>query len=112
MTTASLCAGVLNLCFTRGDKVTLALTIKENGAVVSVAGRTFRCQMRADWDGAVVTNFSIDMAQAASGIVTISLPAAGTSSLAGDYVWDFEDVTNGRTLFRGEVKVEKDASRP
>lgn len=108
MSVADLRPGDLDIRVRRGDSILLPVTVKEDGVAVNVSARTFRAQVRKKADGEVVTNLGIDMANAATGVVRIRVNAAGMS---GTYSWDFEDVTNSRTLLAGRFVVDADVSR-
>lgn len=104
----------LNYTIVRGDDFADQVTIKEGSpaAAVDVSARTFTAQLRASADGAVVASFTIDMTDAATGIVGYSLADTTTDDLAGAYVWDFQQDTAGviRTLMGGSFVVLKDVT--
>jgi hypothetical protein len=106
----------LNYTIVRGDDFADTVTIKEGGppaVAVDVSGRTYTAQIRATPDGEVVQAMSIDMTDAATGIVAYLIADADTADLDGAYVWDFQQDAGGavRTLMGGSFVVLKDVTR-
>jgi hypothetical protein len=105
----------LNYTIVRGDDFADTVTIKEGdpSAAVDVSTRTYTAQVRASADGAVIASMTIDMTDAATGVVAYSLPDTTTDDLSGAYVWDFQQDTGGviRTLMGGSFVVLKDVTR-
>lgn len=106
----------LNYTMVRGDDFADQVTIKEGGppaVAVDVSARTYTAQLRSTPDGTVVASFTIDMSEAASGVVGYSLPDTTTDDLSGAYVWDFQQSSAGviRTLMGGSFVVNKDVTR-
>lgn len=86
----------------QGDRVAVPFTFKTNGAATDVSDRTFRAQIFADKrDRELVTNCTVDMADAESGRVFVVLPAASSAELHGGYRWEFKDLTLERTVAAG-----------
>lgn len=110
--TADFSPAVLALKFRRGDAVTLPVTIREDGALIDVSARAYLAQIRKSTEATdVLATFAVDTSSAAGGIVVATLAAEDTVDLKGDYVWDLEDTSTGRTLLGGKVTVEGDVSR-
>jgi hypothetical protein len=107
----------LNYTIIRGDDFADTVTIKEGGppaVAVDVSTRTYTAQIRSTPDGDVVQAMSIDMTDAATGIVAYLIADADTADLDGAYVWDFQQATAGgvvRTLMGGSFVVLKDVTR-
>lgn len=105
----------LNYTVVRGDDFADTVTIKEGdpAVAVDVSARTYTAQVRASADGVVIAAMTIDMTNAATGVVAYSLPDTTTDDLAGGYVWDFQQSTGGviRTLMGGSFVVLKDVTR-
>lgn len=105
----------LNYTIVRGDDFADTVTIKEGdpAVAVDVSARTYTAQVRSTPDGTVVASMTIDMTDAATGIVAYSLPDTTTDDLDGAYVWDFQQDTAGviRTLMGGSFVVLKDVTR-
>lgn len=106
----------LNYTIVRGDDFADTVTIKEGdpAAAVDVSARTFTAQVRASADATtIVATMTIDMTDAATGIVAYSIADTVTATMNGGYVWDFQQDTGGviRTLMGGSFVVVKDVTR-
>lgn len=107
----------LNYTIVRGDDFADQVTIKEGDppAAVDVSGRTFTAQVRSAADSTtIVATMTIDMADAATGIVGYSIADTVTDDMSGGYVWDFQQESPGgviRTLMGGSFVVLKDVTR-
>jgi hypothetical protein len=106
----------LNYVMTRGDDFADSVTINEGEPPepADVSGRTYTAQVRSAADSTtVVASMTIDMSNAASGIVGYSIPDTTTDDMSGAYVWDFQQVsgTVTRTLMGGGFTVLKDVTR-
>ena len=86
-----------------------------NGVPVSVVGRTFSSQVRRRWsDTTVDATFSVNTANAATGIVTFTLAAGTVAALEpGEYRYDIQQVTGGVvfTVLRGKFVVTGEITR-
>lgn len=115
MASIKLTPAKLNYTIVRGDDFADQVTISEGtpAVPVDVSARTFTAQVRSTPDGTVVASMTIDMTDAATGIVAYSLPDTTTDDLSGAYVWDFQQSTGGviRTLMGGSFVVLKDVTR-
>ena len=116
MPTVKVIPGKLNYTMTRGDDFAAEMTIQEGNplAPVDVSARTYTAQIRATADALTVTaTFSVDMTDAATGIVVLRLADTVTDDLGGSYVWDLQQNTAGviRTLVGGNFVVLDDVTR-
>jgi hypothetical protein len=116
MPTVKVIPGKLNYVMTRGDDFAAQLTIQEGEplAPVDVSARTYTAQVRATADATTVTaTFSVDMTDAATGIIVLRLADTVTDDLGGSYVWDLQQDTAGviRTLVGGSFVVVDDVTR-
>lgn len=88
--------------------------VDANEAAIDVSARTYTAQIRASTESTTVTaTFSVDMTDAATGIVVLRLADTVTDDLLGSYVWDLQQNTAGviRTLFGGPFIVLPDVTR-
>jgi hypothetical protein len=116
MATVKVLPAKLNYSMTRGDDFAAEFTIKEGDplAAVDVSSRTYTAQVRSSADSTtVVATFSVDMTDAATGVVVLRLADTVTDDLSGTYVWDLQQDTAGviRTLVGGSFAVLKDVTR-
>ena len=116
MPTVKVIPGKLNYTMTRGDDFAAEMTIQEGNplAPVDVSARTYTAQIRPTADSLTVTaTFSVDMTDAARGIVVLRLADTVTDDLGGSYVWDLQQNTAGviRTLVGGNFVVLDDVTR-
>lgn len=116
MATVKVIPGVLNYEITRGDDFSSQITFQEGEplAPVDVSGRTYTAQLRRSENGELVEDFSIDMTDAATGIVLLVLSDTLTADLDGSYVWDMQQESPGdviRTVLAGEFTVNRDVTR-
>jgi len=116
MPTVKVIPGKLSYVMTRGDDFAAELTIQEGDplAPVDVSARTYIAQIRTTADATTVTaTFTVDMTDAATGVVVIRLVDTVTDDLGGSYVWDFQQDTAGviRTLVGGNFTVLDDVTR-
>lgn len=100
----------------RGDDFAESITIKEGtpSVAVDVSARTYKAQVRTEEDSPdVVAEMTVDMTDAATGVIVISIQDAVTATMLGDYVWDLQQTVGGsvRTLLAGAFEVEADVTR-
>lgn len=111
--TADFRPAALALKFRRGDAVSLPINISEDGSLIDVSTRTYLAQIRKSTEATeVLATFTVDTSSGADGIIVATLAAEDTVDLKGDYVWDLEDTSTGKTLLGGKVTVEPDVSKP
>jgi hypothetical protein len=81
----------------------------------NVTGRTFAAQLRRyPGSDTPAATFAVDMTDAATGVVQLSLTATQTAALtAGPYAWDVHMITGSSvlTLFAGEAVVTAEVTR-
>lgn len=114
MATVSVRPAKLHFKITRGDDFSASIEIQEEGVPVDVSDRTYTAQLRSTPDGDLVATFSVDMTNAATGVIVPSLTDAVTEDLDGAYVWDLQQETAGgviRTVAGGNFEVAKDVTR-
>ena len=115
MATVKVLPGKLNYSMVRGDDFAAEITIQEGDplAPVDVSARTYTAQIRTSTDATTVTaTFSVDMTDAATGVIVLRLADTVTDDLSGSYVWDLQQDTAGviRTLVGGSFVVLKDVT--
>jgi hypothetical protein len=113
--TVKVLPGKLNYSMVRGDDFAAEITIQEGDplAPVDVSSRTYTAQIRTSTDATTVTaTFSVDMTDAATGVIVLRLADTVTDDLSGSYVWDLQQDTAGviRTLVGGSFVVLKDVT--
>ena len=85
------------------------------GAPISVVGRTFSSQVRRRWsDATVEATFTVNTANAATGVVTFTLSAATVAALEPcEYRYDIQQNVGGviLTLVRGKFTVTGEITR-
>lgn len=98
----------------RGDDFADTVTIKEGTplAAVDVSARVYTAQVRRTTEGAVVATMTIDMTDAATGVVGYSIEDSVIATMLGEYVYDLQQASPAiRTLMAGKFKVEADVTR-
>jgi hypothetical protein len=96
----------------QGDDFIEPITLEDGeGDAISLAGYSFRSQLRRTADNGLVAEFGISVAL---NIVTRTLPSSITSGLSGTYVHDFQWTDpqgKVRTLFGGRFEIEPEVTR-
>lgn len=115
MATIKVIPAKLNIQMVRGDDFADAITIQEGDplAPVDVSARTYTAQIRTSADATTVTaTFTVDMTDAATGIIVLRLADTVTDDLSGSYVWDLQQDAAGviRTLLSGGFTVVPDVT--
>jgi hypothetical protein len=109
----------LDMTIYAGDTLTIQFKFTDNATnPVDMTG-TWTASIRAnpgDPDPPITT-FTVDSSQAATGIITITLPSAASAVLptGPPLVWDLEQTigtTSVRTTHRGTITVTEDVTRP
>lgn len=105
-----------NLSTVAGDTFSHLIEIQgANGSAINVSARTYTGQVRQYTSSASAAGtFNVDMTNAATGKVTISLGAAVTSTFSPGPYWYNVQQTVGSTvstLFRGQFLVIGDETR-
>ena len=102
----------------QGDTYGHVITVTDDAVppvATDVTGRTFAAQLkRYPGSDTVAATFAVDMTDAATGVVELSLTATQTAALAaGPYAWDVHMVTGSSvlTLFAGEAVVTAEVTR-
>jgi hypothetical protein len=115
----------LNLSFWRGDDIIVRLTFAESVdesqdppvAVdpIPASGWTLAAQVRASYSSSTIKlTFDIDMTDAATGIVVLSIAADDSASLSDKkMVWDLQRLNGGitTTLVAGQFLLDGDVTR-
>lgn len=80
-----------------GETVTITLRIKESGVPIDVSTRTYAAQVRQmPKSTTILATFSVDMTNAATGVVVLTLSAATTAALDVTHaVWDVKETNAG-----------------
>lgn len=75
---------------------------------------TITAQIRRRASSTTAIDFSVDMTDAATGYVTISITDDDAATLAENNVWDLQRVLNGetKTLLAGTVTADREVTRP
>lgn len=104
-----------NLTVYRGDDYTHRIVFSNNGNPLPVDAYTFSAQIRAkaEKDSAEpLAEFDIDMADAADGIITLSLDAEDTQDISkGKGFWDLQVDPIKKTWLAGSVTFIGDVTR-
>ena len=97
----------------QGDTFTHEIRMQNSGNPINVSGSTFASQVRKRANYSTIeATFSVDMTNAATGIVVFTLSASQTAGLlAGRYRYDVHQITGSTVLtltygnfeLRGEV---------
>jgi hypothetical protein len=102
----------------QGDTYGHVLTVTNDATppvATNVTGRTFAAQLRRrPQDSTVAAQFAVDMSNAGTGVVQLSLTAVQTGALAGGvYSWDVHMVTGSSvlTLVAGDCVVTAEVTR-
>ena len=97
----------------RGDTFALGLEFRDDDAPIDLSGRTYLAQVRVSPDSDEKWSMTVDMSQAAIGVLTLHMAPAVTAVIATSGVWDLQE-TNGAVVIThvaGEVNFIKDVSR-
>ena len=105
-----------NLQVVRGDTLTVVSTMTTDGTTpIDITSRTYAMQLRTSPDATTVSaTFTCTVTNAAGGVVTATLPASTTASLAPqNYTYDLQETSSGvvSTILSGVVKVIADTTR-
>lgn len=98
----------------RGDTFTRQFTfsIKDTGEPVPLTG-TWEAQVRDAAEGEILASFTVDMTDAATGSLLLTLDGADVNALPDFGVWDLQQTDTAlRTWCRGSVYVYTDVTRP
>ena len=102
----------------QGDTYGHILTVTDDATppvATDVSARTFAAQLRRyPQDSTVAAQFAVDMSNASTGVVGLSLTAVQTAALTGGvYSWDVHMITGSSvlTLFAGEAVVTAEVTR-
>lgn len=98
-----------------GDTLLVTIRVKYNGSPVNVTGRSYASQIRQTPSSPVVlATFSVDMSDAANGVVVLSLSPAITSTLKPmKVVFDVQETNAGvvTTIATRKAVVVQDVTR-
>jgi hypothetical protein len=107
-----------DLALYAGDGVTIRLNVSESGQPLPLTG-VVTAQVRPSRTSATAVDFGVDMTEAATGIVRLSLTGDQTASLASGGTfkgsWDVQWHAPGaepRTILQGAVSCVLDVTRP
>lgn len=115
---------IIDYCVVRGDSFSDTIVINESPAPgvppipadLTNPQRTYRAEIRKNANSPeVVAVFTIDMANAAQGEITFSLPSMITAGLNGTYVYDVEQMIDPnpepRTIIAGTFTFTPDVTK-
>jgi hypothetical protein len=113
MATVKILPAKLGYKITRGDDFADPITFTEDGDPIDVSARTYTAQIRRTTEGEVEATMSVDMTDAATGVIVLTLADSITEDMDGSYVWDLEQDTAGvlRTILAGPFEVLRDVTR-
>lgn len=118
MSTVEQLPAELNLHFVRGDDFTRRLffyTLDDDGTTriaENVSGWEITAQTRRSPNAVAVVDLGVDMSDAATGYVDITLTAAETATMPRVGVWDLQRVDGTTlTLLGGSMEVDPDVTR-
>ena len=97
----------------RGDTAGVVLEMQANGVTEDVSGRTYTAQIRRSPNAATAYDVTVDMTEAADGILILRMDPEVTQELTGDFVWDLEENNGGtiRTRVSGPWSFTADTTR-
>ena len=111
-------AATRDITIYQGDTYGHVITITDDATppvATDVSGRTFAAQIRRyPSSDTIAAQFAVDMTDAATGVVQLSLTATQTAALvAGPYAFDVHMITGTTTLtlFAGECLVSGEVTR-
>lgn len=117
--------GALDFKIRRGDQIP---PVQLDWGTTDLSDRTWEAQVRADLDeGALVATMTVDVSEAGSGKIVVSLPASQSRLLVtgttgdqetpgkGRYFWDLQatrtaDPEDVKTWFSGKIDVSGDVT--
>ena len=107
--------GVLDLTIYRGDDTNFRVTITdtESGDPLVLPTTGWRAQVRVTRDAEdVLFTLTVDGADAATGVVGLSIAGADTGSVTVDSAfWDLENTDVDRTFLAGKIRLKGQVSR-
>jgi len=103
-------ANYLELTIEQGATFTTSITVLDaNNAIRNLVSYTVESQMRKSFYSSTAEDFTIEIANAAGGVVVMTMPATQTANLTpGRYVYDINMISTSNTvtrLFEGSVAV-------
>jgi len=88
-----------NLKIYQGDDYVHEIEYQEDGVTVDVSDRTFKSQIKIDYDSEPIVEFTVDDDDAADGVLRFILSSEQTTSLdEGVYVYDVQTVKENVTF--------------
>jgi hypothetical protein len=106
-----------NITIFGGNDYVLPVNFEDTGAsAIDVSARTYAAQVRAWPSGGVLATFDVNMTNAATGTVVISIADTDTATLAGEVAearWDMQQTNAGTvtTVLAGTVTISQDVTR-
>ena len=110
----------LDLVFYAGDIGDFQIEFKDRtGASINVSTWNWMAQIRTTRDATPYTSLTIDTTSAATGLITVRVPATVTRTIAQDYpkqvgVWDIQGTPSGSqptTVLQGTIRCSMDVTR-
>jgi len=106
-------ATTLDIHFVQGDSLSRVLQFTQDSSPIDVSDWEITAQIRRRASSSTAVDFTVDMTDAATGLVEISITPEDAASLALSNVWDLQRVVAGevRTLLAGTVTVDREVTR-
>lgn len=106
-------ATTLDIHFVQGDSLSRVIQFTQSALPLDVSGWTITAQIRRRASSSTAVDFAIDMTDAASGLVGISITPEDAATLAENCVWDLQRIEDGdvRTYLAGSVTVDREVTR-
>lgn len=106
----------LDIDMVQGDTYVNTITfVDENGTGIDYSAATFAAQVRPTYKSpnTEMQAFDVNVTNAATGIIVITLLNTQTRTLPTECVWDFQITIGGTptTLLAGSVNVQRDVTR-
>ena len=88
-----------DLSINQGETFSLSLTVRDaNGVPINLAGNLVSGFLKTRYgDSSILTNLNVQIANAASGIVSLGIPASGTSVLPVNFAFYDVEMLNTET---------------
>jgi hypothetical protein len=108
---------IVNLNLYAGDGAVFMINVNGDSGPVDITG-TVAAQVKPSYDGATAAAFAVDLTNAASGVIKLSMSGVDTASLVNNGmaytgVWDCQWTASGaqpKTLVCGSVKCYPDVT--
>lgn len=111
--TISQVASPVDIHFVQGDSFSRTVQFSQSNSPLDVSSWTITAQIRRRASSSTAIDFTVDMTDAAEGLVSISISPEDAASLSLTNVWDLQRDLGGdiRTLLAGAVTVDREVTR-